>query len=345
MDCNRYTSWDEYSDLSEDDTKQNEDQFIIDAKIDLFLRKYTSFPLEVKIYLFLIILQKEELIEVFVQSNFNEESINLILEKKLIEKLKNKKEEKIEEEKLDNKSKVFSWKDNNNDNNRFFKKSRFDFNNYYSKSHFFKNKKHFKNDRFYNNNKYYYIEKEMELNSNDEKELDSHIKFSEFNEDNNKFDNDKNTDSNYSFNSQENTEEMTNYELSNLNLINSNVEDLSYNAMLNYQDVGIRLFPGVFHLEKKDSFDQNNTINNKLSNQEEKENNNLDKNINIKINDENNKKNFECNNYICKNNYNLNKKEQKLGLALALEYYSSFLESKNINQSKIFYIFVLLFII
>ena len=271
------------------------------------------------------------MIEVFVQSNFNEESINLILEKKLIEKLKNKKEEKTDEEKLDNKSKVFSWKDNNNDNNRFFKKSRFDFNNYYSKSHFFKNKKHFKNDRFYNNNKYYYIEKEMELNSNDEKELDSHIKFSEFNEDNNKFDNDKNTDSNYSFNSQENTEEMTNYELSNLNLINSNVEDLSYNAMLNYQDVGIRLFPGVFHLEKKDSFDQNNTINNKLSNQEEKENNNLDKNINIKINDENNKKNFECNNYICKNNYNLNKKEQKLGLALALEYYSSFLESKNIN--------------
>ena len=73
------------------------------------------------------------MIEVFVQSNFNEESINLILEKKLIEKLKNKKEEKTDEEKLDNKSKVFSWKDNNNDNNRFFKKSRFDFNNYYSK--------------------------------------------------------------------------------------------------------------------------------------------------------------------------------------------------------------------
>ena len=56
MDCNKCTSWDEYSDLSEDDTKQNEDQLIIDAKIDLFLRKYTSFPLEVKIYLFLIIL-------------------------------------------------------------------------------------------------------------------------------------------------------------------------------------------------------------------------------------------------------------------------------------------------
>jgi hypothetical protein len=52
MDCNKFTSWDEYSDLSDEESKQNEDQFIIDAKINLFLRKYTSFPLEVK-YIFI----------------------------------------------------------------------------------------------------------------------------------------------------------------------------------------------------------------------------------------------------------------------------------------------------
>jgi hypothetical protein len=51
MDCNKFTSWDEYSDLSDEESKQNEDQLIIDAKIHLFLRKYTSFPLKVNIFL------------------------------------------------------------------------------------------------------------------------------------------------------------------------------------------------------------------------------------------------------------------------------------------------------
>ncbi len=50
MDCNKCTSWDEYSDLSDEESKQNEDQLIIDAKIHLFLRKYTSFPLDVNIH-------------------------------------------------------------------------------------------------------------------------------------------------------------------------------------------------------------------------------------------------------------------------------------------------------
>ena len=50
MDCNKCTSWEEYSDLSDEESKQNEDQLIIDAKIHLFLRKYTSFPLEVNKY-------------------------------------------------------------------------------------------------------------------------------------------------------------------------------------------------------------------------------------------------------------------------------------------------------
>lgn len=51
MDCNKCTSWDAYSDLSEEENKENEEQIIVDAKIDLFLRKYTSFPLKVIIIL------------------------------------------------------------------------------------------------------------------------------------------------------------------------------------------------------------------------------------------------------------------------------------------------------
>lgn len=55
MDCNK-TSWGAYSDdSSEEESKQNESPLIIEAKKDLFLRRYTSCPLEVKILYNLII--------------------------------------------------------------------------------------------------------------------------------------------------------------------------------------------------------------------------------------------------------------------------------------------------
>ncbi len=51
MDCNK-TSWDAYSeDSSEEESKQNESPLIIEAKKNLFLRKYTSCPLEVKLFI------------------------------------------------------------------------------------------------------------------------------------------------------------------------------------------------------------------------------------------------------------------------------------------------------
>jgi hypothetical protein len=51
MDCNKCISWDKYSDTSSDEeAKTDEEQFIVEAKIDLFLRKYTSFPLKVRKY-------------------------------------------------------------------------------------------------------------------------------------------------------------------------------------------------------------------------------------------------------------------------------------------------------
>ena len=51
MDCNK-TSRDAYSeDSSEEEAKQDESPLIIEAKKNLFLRKYTSCPLEVKIFI------------------------------------------------------------------------------------------------------------------------------------------------------------------------------------------------------------------------------------------------------------------------------------------------------
>ena len=53
MDCNKYTSWGKYSNLSDEESKQNEHLLITDAKkVTLFLLKYTSFPLKVNIYIF-----------------------------------------------------------------------------------------------------------------------------------------------------------------------------------------------------------------------------------------------------------------------------------------------------
>ena len=56
MDCNKCISWGEYSDLSDEEPNQNEDQLILDAKICLFLRKYASFPLKVNNIFFNIFL-------------------------------------------------------------------------------------------------------------------------------------------------------------------------------------------------------------------------------------------------------------------------------------------------
>ena len=51
MDCNK-TSWDAYSEDSfEEESKQNESPLIIEAKKKLFLRKYPSCPLEVKLFI------------------------------------------------------------------------------------------------------------------------------------------------------------------------------------------------------------------------------------------------------------------------------------------------------
>ncbi len=107
----------------------------------------------------------------------------------------------------------------------------------------------------------------------------------------------------------------------------SQSEDLSDKKFFDYYDVGIKLFPGAFKYNKKKSYEENKGIN---------ANSNLNNNFgeeNKKVSESNfdnfiNKNDIECNNYLCKTNINNHKNEQKNGLALAFDYYSSFLEDK-----------------
>ena len=97
----------------------------------------------------------------------------------------------------------------------------------------------------------------------------------------------------------------------------SQSEDLSNKKIFNFHDVGIKLFPGAFLHNKQKEYEQ------KIINGNNNKNNNVIEEIN-KISDFN----FECNNFLCKSNSNITKGEQKNGLALAFDYYSSFLENK-----------------
>ena len=357
MDCNKCTSWDEYSDLSDGESKQKEEQFIIDAKIHLFLRKYTSFPLKVNYFLIFIffISQKEELIEVFVQSNFDEEEINLILEQKLIEKLKRKKSivkdnEENKDEKKINQSKNDSWKENKENNIKFKNKKYKGHNNYnthynnhynnHSNNFFYHNKKHYKdykdyknykspynqqqsNSNNHTNHKQTYIEKEVELNSKGETEGDSEIKTSDNAEDNNRRgSHDYNLNNNLDINGQETNEDINLLENLNLNFKKTQSEDLSVKNTFDFHDIGIKLFPGAFRYNQKNIRDNTLKENNYINNSPLKENyGGIDYNLE-------NKNDLECHNYICKSNNNNTKQEPKNGLALAFEYYSSFLEDK-----------------
>lgn len=226
-----------------------------------------------------------------------------------------KKDEKSlnEDENKKYETKILSWKEGSlNDDYIYYKNSRFNKYNKYN----YRNKRYFKDNKFNKKNKIIFIEKEIELEAKEKNDKYLQPKTSPLKEEN-KFacdsdkdftqSSEKNVDSNFSFNSQENTEEISNFEFPNLYLMKSQSGNLPYESLLSYKDVGFKLFPGFFHLEKKKSFDKNsdNFISNKMS-----------------------EKNFECKNYLCKSNYNLNKTEQKIGLELAGDYYSSFLKDK-----------------
>lgn len=317
--------------------------------------------------------------EVFVQSNFDESTINLIVNKKLIEQQKNKnnllkleKNKKPEEVPKKNQSKD-SWKEvkqnstnnfsnnniNNCNNNQKYKKSKYKGhnNNYasnytnqnHSSHYYYPNKKyyrHSKNFKPYNRQKNY-IEREIEFNS--KVELDNEIiedstiektvslspPFSS--------DSTKNSKNGTDVISQENSEEtntINNLELLNLNLSKCQSEELTHK---NYDlhDVGIKLFPGIYKNKNynleigKDNNSINNiNINDNIMNINNKEEviKKLEDSDNFVDKDKcmNNKNEFKYN-FLHKANSNVIKGEQKKGLALALDYYSSFLEDTKNN--------------
>ena len=162
----------------------------------------------------------------------------------------------------------------------------------------------------------------MELNSKEETEGNSDIKISEKNEvnkDKNAIESQECLDSNLKdkikFNKNEKIEDINSLESFNLNLMKSQSDEISLKN-IDLHDIGIKLFPGAFCYKKKNceqnKMDENNHLNNNI-NEEKKKCSDI---------------NFECNNFLCKSNSNTIKSEQKNGLALAFDYYSSFLEDK-----------------
>ena len=58
MDCNKVTTWDDNSDTSDNEQKGENQQMILEAKKELFLRKYTSFPLKVNKIIFILYIER-----------------------------------------------------------------------------------------------------------------------------------------------------------------------------------------------------------------------------------------------------------------------------------------------
>ena len=322
MDCNKVTSWDDNSDASDNEQKEEDQQMILEAKKELFLRKYTSFPLKVKKIFLILYIQREELIQIFVQSDFNEEKINLILGSKLIEIEKNKKFEQTEkkEEKINNininQSNNNSWKDknaesnfNNKKNYPKYKKNNHYFhnksNNFYGKKNNFYGKKNNYNKHTRHHNHTHNLVEVTSFNTKTiEKEIDLNSKSSK---EESEADSEKNTnsniiDSNYLKSAQF---ALDNTDLS-LNLMKSQSAELSNKEEdINLRDVGFKLFPGAFHQ-------------NKISEELENKNKNFPE--------------YYGNNFCRKytdDSYQKSETKKKCGLALAYDYYcSSFHDNK-----------------
>ena len=120
---------------------------------------------------------------------------------------------------------------------------------------------------------------------------------------------------------------MNSLQYINLDLIKSQSEEISYKNEFSFHDIGIKLFPGAFQYNKKKSYEQNDY--NKfweIINYKPVEENKKVADLDLIITE----KDFECNNYILKTNSNNIKTEQKSGLALAFDYYSSFLDKQKL---------------
>ena len=267
--------------------------------------------------------------------------------------MKSEKNKKTEEENKKNQSKD-SWKEakqntsnTNANNNQKYKKSKYNKNhnnnynsNYnHSSRYYYPNKKHYKKSyKSYNRQKNNYIEREIEFNSKNE--LDNNeVTEDNFVEKNNmSLSPEFSADSN-SKNSKENTEEtstLNSLEKLNLNLSKSQSEELNHkNYDLN--EVGIKLFPGIYKYKKFNyeldkncnsisNINKTDYINMNINNYEEDNKKVEDMDNSIEKNNCINSKNDFKQNFLHKANGCMNRPQQKNGLALAFDYYSSFLE-------------------
>ena len=169
------------------------------------------------------------------------------------------------------------------------------------------------------NNRNNFIEKEVELNIKGENEgeiVDENIRHNSL---------DSNSKNNLVFNNQNNIEDINSLEYLNLDLVKSQSEEINHKDVLNFHDIGIKLFPGAFRYNKKKNYEQNIFDGNSIIN-----NNLIEENKKTDFTNDNlrNKNDLECNNYLCKANSNTIKSEQRNGLSLAYDYYCSFLGNK-----------------
>ena len=258
--------------------------------------------------------------------------------------MKIEKSKKIEEDKKKNQSKD-SWKEekqnttntsNTNNNNQKYKKSKYKGHNNYtsnynpnhSSRYYYQNKKQYKHGKKYKsyNRQKNYIEREIEFNSKGE--IDN-----ENIEDNSvekngslspQFSADSSSKNSKEVNSQENTEETSNLnnidlDMLNLNLSKCQSEELNHKNF-DLLDVGIKLFPGIYK-NKNFNIDigkNNSNYINVIKNEDDiKKTGDLDNYIekNNSLNIQNDcKKNF-----LHKNNGNISMGQHKNGLALAFD--------------------------
>ena len=265
-------AWEQYSSNSEEEDDLKDQRELDDAKEQIFLRKFSNFPLK-----------KEELIQIFNQEKYDNEKILTALNDKLNEINREKIINDIKS-KTNNHNKLYNnnnnniYKNYNNNNNKnyyyYYHKNYYKHNNNHKNNKKHRNKKNYKRTRIVeinekytnnegNNDKIEYIESNKnineDLNSNEEfdlitttgtnsKGMDilSNISSNEFN----------NINQSYDMNFEEN--KFSNYNNNNdLRLAKycsaENFEH-SHNYIKKKYDselIGSKLFPGAFNYESK----------------------------------------------------------------------------------------------
>ena len=266
-------AWEQYSSNSEEEDDLKDQRELNDAKEQIFLRKFSNFPLK-----------KEELIQIFNQEKYDNEKILIALNDKLNEINREKIINEIKSKTNNNNNKLYNnnnnniYKNYNNNNNKnyyyYYHKNYYKHNNNHKNNKKHRNKKNYKRTRIVeinekytnnegNNDKIEYIESNKnineDLNSNEEfdlitttgtnsKGMDilSNISSNEFN----------NINQSYDMNFEEN--KFSNYNNNNdLRLAKycsaENFEH-SHNYIKKKYDselIGSKLFPGAFNYESK----------------------------------------------------------------------------------------------